>query len=185
MSFTVDLYGSKRKAKKSLGVVTLAFYGLVAVAALFFLFEFVSVVWGVVSVNMRSDEIRLETERISSEIMRENEKLNRFVISKVIVEEITRLRRTEYDYKTKLDNVVALLPAGSRLDEISFLDKQAVEVKISSSNVDRFEDLEVGLYDRQKLTNAGFVGLFLLQNSRTDLGEYQSRYLFSVEANAR
>lgn len=181
----VDLYSSKRRGKKHLGYANIVFLVLLAGFMAYFLYEFGSVFIGILQKNSRLSEIKAESETISAQILKENEKLNRYVVAKFVMSELVRIRKGQYKYKANLDKIVSLLPTGTQLDEISFTDKSAIEVKATSSNDLTYRYFEENLNDKQKINELGFDGVFLVESTRTDKGSYQSRLIFSVKPSVK
>jgi uncharacterized protein YpmS len=139
---SLNLISKKRKIAKGRNIFQLVLYSLFGLFTLYFVFQVVFVTVNLYLTNQKLTEVRKNSATLSGQILKDNEKLNNFILSKFILTEITKLRRDKFAYKDYLNQIVTMLPAGNEVKTVGFETKGFVAVTMASADDASFRALE-------------------------------------------
>lgn len=161
------------KAKNWTKVITFTLFGLLA---LYFLVISLYVLISISSIRNQIQIISNQTATISKEILDNNDKLSRFVLTKLIISKIQEVNKGRFHYKDYLDQVSLLLPIGSELTAVDFSQKGWIAISVNSKDINTFEVLEKSLMKQENWTqNHFFSGAYIEGISRNKSGGYVVR----------
>ena len=100
-----------------------------------------------ISVNQKLTAIKEETETISTQMLKDNERLNQFILTKFILGEILTLRSKQFDYSAYLEQAQAYIPAGSEISGVDFQTVGFVNIRVMSRSSNQVALLEKSLKD--------------------------------------
>ncbi len=179
---SINLVSKKKRVTKKKGRATITFLIAFGIFTLYFLFEVVSVSIGLIASNQQLARIKSESEQLSSQILKDNLKLNKYILSKYILTQIRNERAKKFDYLGLLDNVINYIPDGSSLNSVSFGVKNFVSVGILSDT-----DLDFKVFEdkiRQSSLNLAaesrFSSIIFDALNRNTLGDYSTNMLFGI-----
>lgn len=176
----VNLLSKRKGIRKQRNVVGLIGLGVFGLFTLFFLFQVVFVVYRYVSVNSKLEKVKQETEVLSSEILRDNERLNRFILSKLILKQIISLRSRQFDYSAYLDQAQLLVPAGSEIAGVDFQTTGFVNLRVRSSTSNDFDLFERSIKSAD-LSASDFESIIVGSVNRDKQGEYRTDVLIGIK----
>jgi hypothetical protein len=176
----VNLLSKKKGFKKqrnAFSLVGMVVFGLVAG---FFLVQVVMVVWRYYSVNRKLSEVRQETKTLSAEMLRDNEKLNRFILTKFILSEITRLRAKQFDYSSYLDQIQNFVPAGNEIASVDFQTQGFISIRVTSNTSGGLSTFEK-LLRSADITKTDFNSVVIKSVTRDEGGLFKTDLLFGIK----
>lgn len=128
------------------------------------------------SISTKISKVKAESAAISAEMLRNNDKLSRFVLTKLILTKITEINKQKFHYKDYLDQISLLLPAGSTLTSVGFATKGWIDVSIVSDDIVSFESLEKSLLNKNTWDGIKyFSGAYIDGVTNNRSGAYSSR----------
>jgi len=180
----VNLISRKRKSytgKNWTKIGMLSLFGL-------FLTYFIGVtLYVIISMSVFSkkiNDVENESISISNAMLKNNEKLSRFVLTKLILNEIQNINKTRFQYKDYLDQISALLPAKSFLTSIDFKIKGWISMSINANDIYTFQSLEKVLLNKETWNNSKyFSGAYIEGVSKEKNGSYTTRLQLELKGN--
>lgn len=180
----VNLLRRRKGLKKQRNLFVIIGLSLFALLSAYFLFEVVSVVYRLINVNTKLAKVKKETQSVSSEILRNNQELNQFILTKYILDEVTSLRNKQFDYSGYLKQIRSVLPAGTDISGVDFTIPGFVNVTLTSVDSNSFDDLEKNLH-QINLASTDFNSVVVKSISRDVDGSYKTAMLMGIKTNAK
>lgn len=178
----INLVSKKSRSYKSRDwtkTIALLIFG---VFGIYFLGVTLYVVITMSSVSTKISKAKAESEAISAEMLRNNDKLSRFILTKLILTKITEINKQKFHYKDYLDQLSLLLPAGSTLTSVGFATKGWIDVSVVSDDIASFESLEKTLLNKDTWTESKYFSSAYVDGVTKDkLGVYSSRLHFELK----
>ena len=179
----VNLIGKKRRETRGKNWM---FFGVIALYCGFLAYFFGSVIYTVyrlTSVNAELAAVEQESQAVSAEILKNNALLNRYVLSKFILEKIQSVNSTKFRYKDYLDQISSLMPPNAELKNVDFSVPGWVSVSVVVSNIKTLSLLEKSLVDEQILNKSLFSSVFSESALKDKLGIYSVKLQFEIRKN--
>jgi hypothetical protein len=130
------------------------------------------------------NNIEKESVSISSTMLKNNEKLSRFVLTKLILTQIQNVNKTRFHYKDYLDQISLLLPTGTTLTRVDFEVKGWISLSISASDVFAMQSLENVLLDSNIWkNNKYFSGAYIEGVNKDKNGLYTTLLQLELKNN--
>jgi hypothetical protein len=133
----------------------------------------------VISMNVikgKIAKVNNESVAISTMMLANNDKLSRFVLTKLILTKITLIEKDRFHYKDYLDQISLLLPNGSVLTNVGFETKGWISVTVSSAEINSFGLLEGSLLNKTSWSDSKyFSGAYIEGVIRDKSGSYSTR----------
>ena len=121
-------------------------------------------------------KVNSESVAISEVMLKNNDKLSRFVLTKIILTKINEIDKERFHYKDYLDQVSLLLPDGSSLASAGFASKGWISVSVNSSDVNVLGLLEKSLLNKDTWDgNTYFSGAYIESVTKEKSGSYSIR----------
>ena len=180
----VNLLSKRKGRKKQKNLFNVVGLVLFALLALYFLFQVVSLIYRFVTVRKNLEQVQEETRVVSSEILRDNEQLNRFIVTKFVLGEILQLRGRQFDYPGHLEQVQETIPDSSDLTGVDFGIPGFVSIKTFSSNSNIFSEFENNLKEFD-LSGTNFGSVVVKSVARNEEGGYRADLLYGIKENGR
>ncbi|HEX9008287.1 MAG TPA: hypothetical protein VF837_03455 [Patescibacteria group bacterium] len=177
---TLNLISSKRKVSRKRSNFTIVLYSLFGLFTAYFVFQVLYVSINLYTSGNKLNGVRTESKAISTEILKDNAKLNRFILSKFILTEINKLRKSQFSYKQYLDEIVAMTPQGNDLTSVSFETKGYVNVTIKSSDDNSFHSFENNVRTKD-LTSTDFTSIFSNSVFRDEGANYTTELIVKIK----
>jgi len=178
----VNLLSKKKGAKNKRNISVFLGLGLFGAFSIFFLVQVIALVVRFVSVNQKLKAVSEETATISDQMLRDNERLNQFILTKFILGKILDLRNSQFDYSAYLAQVQELIPIGTDISGVDFQTKGFVDIKTLSSNSSQMSILEKALRSSD-LSATDFESIVITSVDRSVLSEYRTGLLFGIKKN--
>lgn len=180
----VNLISKKSRAYKGRNWTKIVVYGLFGLFSLYFIGVSIYVVISMMVIKNNIEKTNKESVSISNQMLGNNEKLSRFVLTKLILTKIADINKERFPYIDYLDEVNALLPAGSSLTKVDFAMKGWISISIMSQNVNMFNNLENVLIKTTDWSkNKYFTGVHIEGISRDKTGTYTTTMQFELKKN--
>jgi hypothetical protein len=180
----VNLISKKRKAYSGRNwtkIVTFSLFGLVS---LYFIGVSIYVVISMSLLNNKVKSIDKESVNISSSMLNNNEKLSRFVLTKMILGQIQNINKTRFHYKDYLDQVTSLLPQNTFLTSVDFKVKGWISLSINANNIFSFQALERVILDKNSWKNSQyFNGAYIEGVTKNKDDSYTTRLQLELKVN--
>ena len=177
---SLNLISKKRKVTKGRNIFSMVLYGSFGLFALYFAFQVVFVTVNLYLTNQKLEKVKKDSATLSTEILKDNQKLNNFILSKFVLTEINKLRRTKFAYKEFLDQIVALLPPGNDVKTVGFETRGYISVVVESTDDNTFRSFESNIRARD-LTDTDFDSVLADTVNRTKEGTYRTDLLFKIK----
>jgi len=172
----INLIGKKfqsYKAQNWTKVIVLVLFGLFG---LYFIVETAYVVISMSIIKRNLVTVNNESVAISKVMLENNEKLSRFVLTKLTLAKISEVNKNKFHYKDYLDQVSLLLPDGSILTSVGFVSKGWVSISVNSFDLKSFGLLEKSLMNSNTWEgNKYFSSAYIENVSRGESGDYFTR----------
>lgn len=180
----VNLISKKRRAYSGRNWTKIITYSLFGLFTAYFLGATLYVSISMISLNNKVSKVEKESVEISNTMMKNNEKLSRFVLTKLILSNIESINKTKFHYKDYLDQISLLLPPDAVLVGIDFKVKNWISVSVSSSNVFSFQAMEKTLLDKNTWKDSKFFsGAYLEGVSKEKNGSYTTKLQLELKGN--
>lgn len=183
MSIKVNLITKGRKIAKNKGLVVKIFIGLFGSLALMFLISAGVVVFKTISVNRQMNLVSLEALAVSSEIRSNNENVNKYVLSKGVLDYVSQIDKAKFHYKNYLDQIVAVLPTRLILRGVDFQVKGWVSVVVFIPDLESLRSFEDRITDQTILDQTVFTSVFSEGVIKEKTGGYVIRLQFELKKN--
>lgn len=172
----INLIGKKNQSYKTQNwtkIIVLLLFGLFG---LYFFSVTVYVVISMSIIKRNIAKINSESVAISRVMLENNEKLSRFVLTKLILTKISQINKDKFHYKDYLDQVSLLLPNGSVLTSVGFVSKGWISISVNSFDLKSFGLLEKSLMNSNTWENNKYFSSAYIENvSRGQSGGYSTR----------
>ncbi len=178
---SLNLISKKKRSTKGRNIFSIVLYGSFGLFALYFLFQVVFVSVNLYLSNQKLNKVKKDSAALSAEILKDNEKLNNFILSKFILTEINKLRKNKFSYKEYLDQIVALMPTGNEVKTVGFEMKGYVTVVVESADDNTFRAFESNIRSRD-LTDTNFDSILSNTVTRSKDGNYRTDLLFKIKS---
>lgn len=176
----VNLISSRKRKSRKVNVYYIVLYSLFGLYFAFFAFKVGYVLFYHFTNNNQIKRINDELLAISTQITKESDKVNNYVLAKFILLEIERLNRSKFGYKKYLDTIVAMLPAGSELKSVDFGNKQSITFSVESRDLYSFNALEFSMRDYD-LGMSDFASITVLGVNRLVNGAYSTNLVIGIK----
>lgn len=183
MRIKINLIGKRKRVSKnkSLFVVLMS----VAFGSLFLFFLVFSgyVALMTYSLNRRVSAVLAESIQISTDIRQNNEGVNKFVLSKNILDYLAEVDAGKFHYKRYMDEIVALLPPTVELTNVDFQIKGWVAVSVFVPNTAFLRSFEDRIKDKTIFDQTVFSSIFSEGITRDKNGGYVIKLQFELKKN--
>ena len=176
----VNLLSKKRGLKKRKNMFLVGGTVLFSIVAVYFFLQVTVVIARYISVNSKLKAVRTETSTLSAQILKNNEKLNNFILTKFVLGKIISLRAKQFDYSAYLDEVQRILPEGNQIIGVDFVTSGYMNIKILSSDSSRLASLEKSVKTTD-LTKTEFSSVAVLGMTRNESAVFRSDLLFGIK----
>ena len=177
----VNLLSKKKGIRKQRNIFSIVGIGVFGLFSIFFLVQIVMLVIRYISVNQKLTAIKEETETISTQMLKDNERLNQFILTKFILGEILTLRSKQFDYAAYLEQAQAYIPAGSEISGVDFQTVGFVNIRVMSRSSNQVALLEKSLKDAD-LSASSFDRVVIKSVIKSDT-VYRTDLLFGIKKN--
>jgi len=177
----VNLLSKKKGIRKQRNIFSIVGIGVFGLFSIFFLVQIVMLVIRYISVNQKLTAIKEETETISTQMLKDNERLNQFILTKFILGEILTLRSKQFDYSAYLEQAQAYIPAGSEISGVDFQTVGFVNIRVMSRSSNQVALLEKSLKDAD-LSASSFDRVVIKSVIKSD-AVYRTDLLFGIKKN--
>ena len=177
----VNLLSKKKGIRKQRNIFSIVGIGVFGLFSIFFLVQIVMLVIRYISVNQKLTAIKEETETISTQMLKDNERLNQFILTKFILGEILTLRSKQFDYSAYLEQAQAYIPAGSEISGVDFQTVGFVNIRVMSRSSNQVALLEKSLKDAD-LSASSFDRVVIKSVIKSDT-VYRTDLLFGIKKN--
>lgn len=150
----------------------------------FFLFATGYVAYSTYSLNRKINLVSLESIQVSSKIREDNQAVNKFVLSKSILDYLSVIDSAKFHYKKYLDEVVAVLPPGVTLRTVDFQVKGWVSVSATIPDMGSLRTFEERIKDTSILDQTVFSSVFSEGLVKEKDGNYVIKLQFELKKNA-
>lgn len=172
----VNLISKKSRASKGRNWTKTIVFLLFGLVGLYFIGVTLYVVISMSVLKARSTKVNEESTAISSEMLKNNDKLARFVLTKLILTKIQEINKERFHYKDYLDQISLLLPDGSELSAVGFATKGWISVTVSSESLSAFNQLEDSLMNSNFWSSSKFFsGAYIENTSKDKTGGYSTK----------
>lgn len=172
----VNLISKKRRAYKSRNWTKFIILFLFGSFGLYFITVSLYVTISLVALKRSIAKVNDESVAVSAVMLKNNDKLSRFVLTKLILSKIFEIDRGRFHYKDYLDRISLLLPAGSSLSSVGFASKGWISVSVFSPNINSFKFLEESLLKKDIWSdNEYFSGAYIEDVTKENSGAYVTR----------
>lgn len=180
----VNLISKKRRAYVGKNWTKIVTYSLFGLLILYFLGATLYVVISSMTLKNKLTSIEKESLSISSAMLSNNEKLSRFVLTKMILSEYEKINKNKFRYKDYLDQITLLLPSGANLTGIDFKKQGWVSLTISTNDIFAMKSLEsVLLSEKTWKDSKYFSGAYIEDLSKDGSGAYSTRLQIELKVN--
>jgi len=177
----VNLISKKSRAYKGRNWTRTIVWALFGLVVSYFVGVTLYVVISLSVMNAKIKRINEQSSSISSVMLANNEKLSRFVLTKLILSKIEGIDKERFHYKDYLDQVSLLLPNGSLLSSVGFTTKGWIAVTVNSDNINSFKLLEETLMNKNTwVDNKFFSGAYIEKVSKDKSGAYSTSLQFQL-----
>lgn len=160
MKVKINLISKRSKGSRNTGLVFRVLSYLFIIIFLAFLASVMYVLIKIYSLNNELKKVNLETIAVSGEIRANNENVNKYVLSKGILDYITLLEKSKFDYKKYLDEIVAIVPKDSVLRNVDFTVKGWVAATVFLPNISALKNFEERVMDSTIIEQTVFSTIF-------------------------
>lgn len=185
MKAVVNLAGRKKQVFKTKTLVLRGFWIFVGVWTFLFLVYFIIPVWKTYTLKKKIELVNSDAVLISSQIRSDNDFVNKFVLSKSILDQVERINSTKFAYKRYMDEIVAILPASVTLRNVDFQNRGWVSVSASAPDIVSIRDMEERITDKTIIDQTVFSSIFSEEFSKEKTGGYIIKMHFELKQNGR
>ncbi|HOX95894.1 MAG TPA: hypothetical protein PLI45_00720 [Candidatus Woesebacteria bacterium] len=172
----VNLISKKRRSLKGENWTRLIVNILFGLFSAYFLGITLYVVISMLVLNNKIKNTQNEAQEISSMMLKNNEKLSRFVLTKLILTQIESSNKGRFKYKEYLDGASALLPVNASISGVDFSVKGWMSVAVTSKDVLLLRSLEnVLINEGTWKDNRYFSSAYVESVTRDKSGVYYAR----------
>jgi len=178
----VNLISKKSRAYKGrdwtrvIALLLFGSFGLYFVGVTLYVVISMSVIKGKIT------KVNDDSMAISGAMLQNNDKLSRFVLTKLILTKISEIDKERFHYKDYLDQISFLLPNGSVLSSVGFTTKGWVSVSVNSLDVNAFGLLEKALINKDVWSgNKYFSAAYIESVVKEKSGIYSTSLQFELK----
>ncbi len=183
MNIKVNLISKARRIKKKKNLIvsgTIAFFFIFCGT---FLASVMYTTYNVYFLNKQISAITLESISVSSTIRSNNENVNKYVLSKGILDYVSGIESSKFHYKKYLDEIVLVLSSNAVLRTVDFQVKGWVSASVSVPDLASFRDFEERIFDKTILDQTVFASVFSEGVSKDKNGGYVIKLEFELKKN--
>ena len=178
----VNLINKRRRAYKGRNWTKLISYLLFGVLTAYFVGVTLYVVISMLVINGKISQIEKESVSVSGAMLQNNDKLSRFVLTKLILTKIEEVNVGRFKYKDYLDKVASYLPNGVVLTSVDFATKGWMVASVNSPNVDTFQALEKVISNPTTWKDSSFFSSVYVESVVREInGSYSTRFQFELK----
>jgi len=178
----INLISKKRKAYRGRNWTRLITFVLFGLFAAYFLGETLYVVISSLVINSEIAKVENQSTSISDSMLQNNDKLSRFVLTKLILTEIETINGSRFKYKDYLDKVSSYIPSGDVLTTVDFATKGWLSVSVKTPDVDSLRTFEkIILNNDTWLNNDYFSTVYVESVSLEKGGSYVIQLQFELK----
>ncbi len=160
MNIKVNLVSRNRKVVKNKGVIIKATVTFYIVFCLAFLGSVIYVTSRIFLLNNQLKAVTTESEDVSSQIRSNNENVNKYVLTKGILDYVSAIEANKFDYKKYLDEIVSILPPSLVLKTVDFQTKGWVSASVLIPDLASFRSFEDRITDKTILDQTVFSTVY-------------------------
>lgn len=172
----INLIGKKNQSYKTQNLTKVIVLLLFGLFGLYFIVETAYVVLSMSTVKRNLAKVNNESVAVSGVMLENNEKLSRFVLTKLILSKISEVNKERFHYKDYLDQISLLLPNGSVLTSVGFVSKGWISISVNSFDLKSFGLLEKSLMNSNTWEDNKYFSSAYIENvSKEQSGAYSTR----------
>lgn len=183
MKAVVNLAGRRKQVIKTKLLVLRGFWVFVGITSLSFSIYFAIPLWRTFSLKRESEKVNSEAVLVSSQIRSNNEFVNKFVLSKAILDQVETINSSKFAYKRYMDEIVAMLPNSVTLRNVDFQNKGWVSVSAYAPDLSALRDTEERITDKTIVDQTVFSTIFSEDFLREKTGGYVIKMHFELKKN--
>lgn len=157
MKLKVNLISKKGKYSQKNGVIYRILVALFIILFFVFVFYCGYVILSIYKLNKKILKITDESVAVSTEIRANNENVNKFVLSKGILDYIFEIEKGKFNYKKYLDEIVSILPESTVLRNVDFAAKGWVTAVVYIPNLVELRKTEDRIMDKSIFDQSVFL----------------------------
>lgn len=142
-----------------------------------FLGSVVYVTYSIYTLNDQIKKVNLEVVNLSSEIRANNEAVNKYVLTKGILDYLEAIDNSKFQYKKYMDEIVAILPENVILRGVDFANKGWVSAVVVLPDLETMRRFEVRITDQTIIDQTVFSSVF----SEGILKDKQNGYVIKLQ----
>lgn len=178
----VDLISKRRKESKGKNWTKLIGYALLILCSVGFVGATLYVIISMAVLNNQINNVETESKKISSDMLKNSEKINRFVLTKLVLTEIQDINKDRFRYKNYLDEAQRMLPSSVSLTAVDFAVKGWLSISVSCPDYFSFREVESVLLNRETwANNPYFANAYIDSINRDKAGTYVYRLKFELK----
>jgi hypothetical protein len=172
----INLISKRSHAFRGRNWTKLIALSLILVFGAYFLGVTIWVIVSLAILNNKIAKVNSESVAISNLMLANNEKLSRFVLTKLILTKIDSIDKGKFRYKDYLDQVTVLLPPGSSMTAVGFSVKGWISLAVESLDILSLNRLETVLLNKSTWNrNKYFSGAYIESVTKGKNGMYSTR----------
>ncbi|HSV94776.1 MAG TPA: hypothetical protein VLH94_02255 [Spirochaetia bacterium] len=180
----LNLISKKRRAYSGRNWTKIISFSLFGLFVAYFVGVTLYVVISLGVLNRKVISIDKESIDISNVMLNNNDKLSRFVLTKLILTQIENINKTRFHYKDYLDQISLLLPQNVVLSKVDFKTKGWISVAISADDVFSFQALEKSILEKDVWSKSlYFSGAYIEGVSKDKNGSYTVNMQLELKEN--
>lgn len=180
----INLISKRRRSYSGKNWTKIVSFSVFGLFSLYFVGVTLYVVISMLVLNNKIENVDKESVNISSAMLSNNEKLSRFVLTKLILTQMENINKTRFHYKDYLDQISLLLPKNISLTRIDFKFKGWISLSISAQDVFYFQQLENVLFNPNTWKdNKFFSGAYIEGISKDKNGIYTTNMQLELKEN--
>jgi len=183
MNLKINLVDKSRKRNKSKSVLVAVFSWVFLIVFVLFLGSVFFVTYKIFALKGKINKVSAEAINISSEIRENSEVVNKYVLTKSILDYVSNLENEKFDYKRYLDEVVAILPPGLILRNVDFQTKGWLSVGVFVPDLSSLKGFEERIYDKSIIDQTMFDTIFSEGIVKERTGGYIIKLQFELKKN--
>ena len=178
----VDLISKRRKASKGKNWTKLIGYALLILCSAGFVGATLYVIISMAVLNNQISRADTESKKISAEMLKNSDKINRFVMTKLILTEIQDVNKDRFRYKDYLDEAQKIFPSSVSITAVDFAVKGWLSISVSCPDYFAFRAVENVLLNRETwANNSYFTNAYIDSINRDKAGLYSYRLKFELK----
>lgn len=183
MKAVVNLAGRRKQVFKTKALVLRGYWIFVSACSFVFFVYFIIPVWKTYLLKKQIEKVNAEAVSISSEIRRDDDFVNRFVLSKSILDHVEKINSTKFAYKRYMDEIVAILPGSVVLRNVDFQNRGWVSISILVPDIISLRQVEERITDKTIIDQTVFSSIFSEEFSKEKAGGYVIKMHFELKEN--